>query len=66
MSALLKQDYWACDVKISMPEAPDSNDAILVNMGAHGFTVNGLVHNISAATLEGYIHPTFGPESIDG
>jgi hypothetical protein len=48
-----------------MPEA--STDEVLVDMGAHGFSVNGLVHNLSESDLEDYMMPTFAPEgTING
>ena len=55
--------YWGSDVPISMPQP--TKDQILIDMGAHGFTVNGLQHNISQADLEEYTQPTFSPPVDD-
>ena len=55
--------YWGADVPISMPQPTD--DPILIDMGAHGFTVNGLQHNLSRADLEEYTQPTFSPPVDD-
>lgn len=55
--------YWGADVPISMPIPSDTT--VLVDMGAHGFTVNGLQHNLSQADLEEYTQPNFSPP-LDG
>jgi hypothetical protein len=52
-------NYWGADVPISMPEP--SNDDVLIDMGAVGFSENGLVHNLNSSDLEEYQIPTFGP-----
>ena len=52
--------YWGSDVPISMPEP--SQDETIIDMGANGFSINGLVHNLSTADLENYLIPTFSPE----
>jgi hypothetical protein len=52
--------YWGADTPISMPEANPNNETI-VNMGAHGFGLFGLTHNITEAQLEDYKIPTFQP-----
>lgn len=54
---------WGSDVPVSMPEP--TNDVVLVDMGALGFTTKGLVHNLSPADLETIMNPTFGPEEPD-
>lgn len=55
--------YWGADVPISMPVPGDAE--VLVDMGAHGFTVNGLQHNLSTADLEEYMQPNFSPPLDD-
>lgn len=58
-------ELWACDVPISMPEA--TTDFVLIDMGAHGFSINGIVHNLSQADLENYTTPTYSPrETTNG
>ena len=52
--------YWGTDVPISMPEP--TTDDVLIDMGAYGFSENGLVHNLTPADLEDYMMPTFAPE----
>lgn len=54
--------YWASDSPISMPE-PSPED-VVVDMGAMGFTMSGLVNNLSLADLEEYSVPTFSPEGV--
>jgi hypothetical protein len=53
--------YWGSDVPISMPEATD--DPAIINLGAHGIGVNGLVHNFNSGDAEQYL-PTFTPEIL--
>lgn len=55
--------YWGADVPISMP-LPSEAD-VLVDMGAHGITVNGLQHNLNQADLEDYLQPNFSPPLDD-
>jgi hypothetical protein len=55
--------YWGADVPISMP-VPGSDD-VLIDMGAHGFTLNGLQHNLTQADLEEYLQPNFSPPLDD-
>jgi hypothetical protein len=57
-------NYWGSDTPISMPEPP--SDDVIIDMGAHGFTVNGFVHNINESDLEDYKIPTFGPSDSHG
>jgi hypothetical protein len=55
--------YWGTDVPISMPEP--TTDDVIIDMGAHGFSINGLVHNLSQSDLEDYMMPTFTPEGSE-
>jgi len=50
---------WGSDVPISMPVP--SQDQVLIDMGAFGFSVNGLVNNLNKSDLEEYQTPTFSP-----
>jgi len=52
--------FWGANVPVSMPEP--SKHAILVDMGATGFTRYGLNHNLSSADLAALQQPTFAPE----
>jgi hypothetical protein len=54
-------DYWGSDVPISMPEPNPVND-VVIDMGAIGFGLYGLAHNLSDADLAEYMIPTFSPE----
>lgn len=51
--------YWGSDVPISMPVP--ASDEILVDMGAFGFSLNGLQNNLSTSDLEEYNTPSFSP-----
>jgi hypothetical protein len=55
----LEPSGWACDVPVSMPE-PISAAEVLIDMGSHAFTENGLFHNLTQADLH-EIKPTWAP-----
>jgi hypothetical protein len=55
--------FWATDTEISLP-VPSKN-AILVDMGALGFTEFGLDHNLNSGDLEEFV-PTFAPARSTG
>lgn len=54
---------WSSDVKISMPQPIDPKE-ILLDMGSHAFTANGLFHNINSADLQELFSPTFAPPVV--
>jgi len=54
---------WACDVPVSLPEPTPISD-VLLNMGTHVFTENGLMFNVTKADLQEYAMPTWGPQEV--
>lgn len=54
---------WACDVTVSLPE-PVAIGEVLLDMGTHVFTENGLAINVSKADLQEYSMPTWGPQEV--
>jgi hypothetical protein len=61
----IDRDAWACDVPVSMPQPIDANE-VLLDMGSHAFTTNGLFPNLTAADLRDMSTPTFAPPALDG
>lgn len=66
MATPRSQDPWASDVPISRPEPPPSDVPVQVGFGAFGFSMNGMVHDVSAAQLEEMFTPHFAPEGFIG
>ena len=52
-------EVWGADVPISMPEPP-LNKAV-IDMGAFGFSVGGMVHQITEQQRDDLALPTFAP-----
>lgn len=59
-------DTWASDTPISMPEAPPEDVPVLVDFEGFGFSMSGIVHNVSGADLEELRSPHFAPEGYQG
>lgn len=51
---------WGCDVPISMPEPVDPAD-VVVDMGSHVFTPQGLKINVTSSVLAEIFAPTYAP-----
>lgn len=57
-------DTWASDTPPSRPVPPPTNTPVLLDFEGFGFTVNGMVHNISESDLESMMVPTFAPQGF--
>ncbi len=57
-------DSWATDTTISRPEA--AKEDVMVDFGAFGWSMDGMVHNMSESDVENLIVPTFSPEGYLG
>lgn len=62
----MTKDHWASDTPISFPEPPPGDIPVLVDFDGFGFTMGGIVHNISQADLEEILTPTFSPSGYQG
>lgn len=58
------EESWATDTLISRPEPP--SDPVLKDFDGFGFTMNGIVHNLTESEIEDMITPTFAPEGYRG
>lgn len=52
-------DLWGADVPVSMPDVP--REPALIHMGAFGFGLGGMVHDITPATREALSTPHRAP-----
>lgn len=60
------QEHWATDTLVSFPEPPPQDAPVLTDFQGLGFSMNGIVHNISDADLEDLTTPHFAPEGFRG
>jgi hypothetical protein len=61
-----KNTVWGCDVKVSMP-APVAAGEMLFDMSdGFAFTMNGLVHNMSASDAEEINSNRLRPVHVSG
>ena len=58
------QEHWSTDTPISAPEAPPADVPVLTDFGGFGFSMNGIVHNVSEADLEEMTTPMYAPEGF--
>ena len=59
-------EYWATDDLISFPEPPPPDAPVVESFDGFGFSMNGMVHDITPADLEEMTTPMFAPEGYRG
>ena len=59
-----RRETWASDTLISRPEPPNPEMPVLVDFEGFGFSMGGLVHNISETEIEEMFLPTYAPEGF--
>lgn len=59
-------EFWAADAPISMPVPPPGDVPVVESFGALGFSMNGIVHDITEADLEDLATPMYAPEGFRG
>lgn len=60
----MRDDHWASDVPISRPEPPPGDVPVLVDFQGFGFSMNGMVHNLTEADVEEMTTPYFAPQQV--
>lgn len=60
------REVWATDTLVSRPEPSSKETPVLVDFEGFGFTMNGMVHNITESEIEAMVTPTFAPEGYRG
>ena len=59
-------EYWATDDLISFPEPPPADVPVVESFDGFGFSMNGMVHDITVADIEDMTTPMFAPEGFRG
>lgn len=61
-----EQEHWATDTPISFPEPAPNDVPVLTDFQGFGFSMNGLVHNLTQADVDEMTTPMFAPEGYLG
>lgn len=56
------REKWASDTPVSAPQPPPTDVPVLVDFGGFGFSMNGMVHNLTSEDLEDMLTPLYAPE----
>lgn len=64
--AKASREHWASDTPVSAPHPPPSDVPVQVDFGGFGFSMNGMVHNLTQPDLEDMLTPLYAPEGYLG
>lgn len=64
--AKTSREHWASDTPVSTPHPPPTDVPVQVDFGGFGFSMNGMVHNLTESDLEEMITPFYAPEGYQG
>lgn len=56
------REQWASDALVSTPQPVPDDVPVQVDFGGFGFSMNGMVHNLSQPDLEDMLTPLYAPE----
>lgn len=60
------REQWASDTPVSVPKPPPSDVPVVVDFGGFGFSMNGMVHNLTQPDLDEMTTPAYAPEGYLG